>query len=381
LDFLFWFSAAVLIVSAAILVDTAIGWRRLATLADLTPILPSNAPRLSIIVPALNEAGTIEPALRSILVLDYPALEVVAIDDRSTDATGEILDRMKLEFPALQVLHVRELPAGWLGKNHALHLGASSAQGDYLLFTDADVHYERSTLARAIAFCEARGLDHLTVLPDMPMRTRFMQAVMLGSLIGLLALYRPWTARNSGRHGLGIGAFNLVRAAAFRAAGGHAALAMEVLDDIELGRLMGAKGPQDLVLGTGLVSVEMYRDALEMLGGIQKNVFTFLRYSAPMLVAATVATFALSVWPWVGIVMTEGATRWLNVAAATAAVAVHADVARRFRYPLSCLVFLPLNGALTILLFWQVAIATWARGGVVWRGTFYSLSELKRAKR
>lgn len=380
MDLLFWLSVAVFVLSISVLAYTAIGWRRLAKLSDVAPILP-NPPRLSVIVPARNESDKIEPALRSILVLDYPGFEVVAIDDRSTDATGEILDRLAREYGRLKVVHVRELPQGWLGKNHALHLGASRATGDYLLFTDADVHYESSSLRRAVAYCETRGLEHLTVLPDIPARTSFVAMGMLGGLVGLLMLYGPWRAARTGRHDLGIGAFNLVRADAYREAGGHAALAMEVLDDIELGRLMGERRRQGFLLGFGLVSVEIYRSAGEMFHGIQKNVFTFLEYSVLMLLAATAGTFAVSVWPWLGVVVTEGPARWLNAASAVASVLTHADIARRFRYSPRCLLYLPLNGIVSIALFWQVAIRTWVQGGVVWRGTHYPLAELRKRKR
>ena len=93
-------------------------------------------PALSIVVPALNEEAVIEPAMRSLLALDYPNLEVVAVDDRSTDRTGEILDRLAAENPRLHVRHVKDIPAGWLGKNHALHSGSEIVRGEWILFTD-----------------------------------------------------------------------------------------------------------------------------------------------------------------------------------------------------------------------------------------------------
>ena len=180
---------------------------------------------------------------------------------------------------------------------------------------------------------------------------------------------------------MGIGAFNLVRTGAYREAGGHATLAMEILDDIELGRLMAGGGRQDLLLGEGMVSVEIYRTAMELFRGIQKNVFTFLGYSAWVLVAATIGVFALSVWPWVGLFATGGPARWLNAASCALTLALHAHFARRFGYRLVGLVTVPLSGLVTIALFWQVAIRTWIQGGVIWRGTHYSLAELKRQRR
>lgn len=381
MDLLFWFSAIVFALTAAIVADSALGWRRLRRLADIEPALPTPAPSLAVVVPARNEAQTVEPALRSILALDYPALEVTAIDDRSTDDTGAVLDRLEAEFARLRVLHVRELPEGWLGKNHAMHAGASSTNAAYVLFADADVHFERSALRRAIAECEARRLDHLTVLPEIPMRSPFMQMGMVGGVLGLLALYRPWRARETGRHSMGVGAFNLVRTSAYRDAGGHETLAMEILDDMELGRLMGRTGRQDLLLGEGMVSVEIYRTPIELFRGIQKNLFTFLGYSAWLLIAATLGMFALTVWPWLGLLVTEGPTRWLNAGSGALSLALHAYFARRFGYSLVGLVTVPFSGLASIAIFWQVAIRTWIQGGVVWRGTHYPLAELRRRKR
>lgn len=382
MDYAFGFSLLVMLASFAVFGDVALGLRRLRRLRDVAPMLPANPPLVSIVVAARDEARAIEPAVRSMLAIDYPALEVIVVDDRSTDATGEILDGLRAGSPALKVVHIAELPAGWLGKTHALHRGSGIASGEYLLFTDADVVYESTALRRAVALCEFDRLDHLALIPDVPASSLLMELNMMAGLVGLLALYRPWRKRREGRRGLGIGAFNLVRTTPYRAAGGHGALAMEVVDDVQLGHLMGeAGGRQDLVMGHGLVSVEIYPNVLETLKGVQKNAFAFLEYSAIVLLAATAGTFALSVWPWVGLLVTEGATRWLNVAAVASHVALYIHLAPQFKCSRWCVVYLPQVGIGTILILWQVAIRTWIQGGVVWRGTFYSLAELKARKR
>lgn len=105
-----------------------------------------NPPKVSAIVPACNEAGPIEAAVRSL--------------DRSTDETGAIMDRLAQQFPQLRVIHVAHLPDGWLGKNHALWVGAQRATGDLLLFTDADVHFHPTALRRAVGFLQQRQLQH-----------------------------------------------------------------------------------------------------------------------------------------------------------------------------------------------------------------------------
>ena len=120
--------------------------RMLRRFADLDPTPPPRWPKLSIIIPACNEAETIEPALAKMRLLDYPELELVLIDDRSKDATGAIMDRVAAEDPRFRVIHVEKLPEGWLGKVHALKLGTESSTGEILLFTDADVLLAKDAL-------------------------------------------------------------------------------------------------------------------------------------------------------------------------------------------------------------------------------------------
>src|SRR5262249_47556006 len=123
-------------------------------------------PSVAIIVAARNEAAMVEQATRSLLALDYPDLSVIAVDDRSTDGTGPILDVLATGDSRLQVVHIHELPAGWLGKTHALQSAAETASARWLLFTDADVVFAPDTLLRAIALAERSRIDHLAVVPD-----------------------------------------------------------------------------------------------------------------------------------------------------------------------------------------------------------------------
>src|SRR5690606_31145145 len=146
----------------------------------------------------------------------YPDFEIVAVDDRSTDATGAILDRLAAEDPRLRVVHIAELPPGWLGKNHALWLGARESTGQWLLFTDADVVLEPTALGRAVEFARTRGLDHLTVAPQLVLPSLAVQA-FVGTFLTLFSLFaRPWRCRDPrSRAHLGIGAFNLLRREAY----------------------------------------------------------------------------------------------------------------------------------------------------------------------
>src|SRR5262249_44980479 len=140
-------------------------------------------PSLTIVVPARNEEAEIEPALRSLLQLNYPQFEVVAVDDRSTDQTGAIMDRIAAEPAAhgrLRIIHVQELPSGWLGKLHAMWLGSSESatlrntvqQGsEWLLFTDADCVFHPESLRRAVHYAMKTNTEHLVLFPTAHMKT------------------------------------------------------------------------------------------------------------------------------------------------------------------------------------------------------------------
>ena len=134
--------------------------------ADANNDPADNYPKVSVIIPARNEERNIEEALTSVLHLDYPHYELIVLNDRSEDATGSILERMSLQFPQLQVVHIQELPSGWLGKNYALFRGAQAASGELLLFTDADIVMAPLTLKRAVAYLQGQALDHLAIWPE-----------------------------------------------------------------------------------------------------------------------------------------------------------------------------------------------------------------------
>src|SRR3954452_1043165 len=176
---LFLLALATLLAHVATAVRVYRGARSIRALRDLPP-LAAPLPRVSIIIPARNEERNLEEALRSVLALDYDDLEIDVADDRSTDRTGEILDRMAAANPRLRVVHIRELPSGWLGKNHALELGGRKATGDYLLFTDADIVMEPTALRRAVGAMERDGIDHLAVSPEIERTSGVLFEMFIG---------------------------------------------------------------------------------------------------------------------------------------------------------------------------------------------------------
>ena len=231
---------------------------------------------MSVVVPARNEATTVEAAACALLALDYPALELVAVDDRSTDDTGRILDGLAASDARLRTLHIASLPAGWLGKNHAMAEGAARATGDWLLFTDADVHFAPDALKRALGFALRHRLGHLVAFPHL-VAPGFMERAFVSAFAVYASLgFRVWELPPAGTRGFaGVGAFNLVRRGDYERVGGHSRLALEVIDDVKLGLVPRRSGvPQGACDSGGLVKVRWQDGFFASLGGL-------LRTSAP----------------------------------------------------------------------------------------------------
>jgi hypothetical protein len=354
--------------------------RALARLEDLPA--PREVPRVSVIVPCRDEAPHVERAVRSLLAQDLPGLEVVAVDDRSRDATGAILDRLAAAEPRLAVVHVRELPAGWLGKNHACAAGARRARGEWLLFTDGDVVFGPGALRRAAGHAEALGLGHLTAAPRFVAPGLLERAFVAAFAAFAAGAFRVWELPRAGTRGFaGVGAFNLVRRDAYDAVGGHSRLRLEVVDDVKLGLLLRRSGvPQGLVNGGALVSVRWQHGFLPSVLGLVKNAFAGAEYQVPRALAVALWAGFLGAAPLaVALVAPGGAARALGGLALAVSAGVLGVTARRVAGGGGAegLLMPPCTVLLGAVLLGSAAAAAW-RGGVVWRGTFYPLAALRQ---
>ena len=275
---------------------------RLGSLRDVDIEQPPQTgwPRLSVVVPARNEATDIEEALRSLLAQDYPDLEVIAVDDRSEDGTGVILDRLATEHASLRVLHIAELPDGWLGKTHACHAGARLATGSFLLFTDADVRFAPDALRRAIAFATSKRLGHLVAWPQLIAPGFWERCFQATFAMFLNFKLRPWELHVPGSRGfVGMGAFNLVSRDSYAKVGGHEILAMEVVDDVKLGLVLRRSGIRQGSIAAGdLVRVPWARGLSGSLRGLLKNAFAGLEWRWAAAIAAPLVLVALTLGPW-----------------------------------------------------------------------------------
>ena len=360
--------------------------RRCPQLAEVDAKDPSSWPTLSVVVPARDEALTIDPAVASLLAQDFPNLQVVLVDDRSSDATGTVIDRLAAKDSRVAAVHVRELPDGWLGKVHALQRGVERASGDFILFTDADIHFAPGVLRRAIAWSEAERLDHLAVLAEVTSPSLWVAACVAASSRGLIGLARPWEATDPrSAKAIGTGAFNLVRRSAFERTPGFEWLRLEVADDIGLGLMMKRWGGRPgLLIGRGQVRHETYPTIADAVRGLEKNGFAqgarFSAWRGSALVGlAVVGAFApFAAFLPVGL-------PWLPLLGA-GTLAVFATAARiltrAFGAPLmSVLASLPLGDLLMAYVIARATLLGVRRGGLVWRGTTYPTTLLRPGQR
>ena len=337
-------------------------------------------PRISILFSALDEAEKLPVALKTFLAQDYPDYEVIAVDDRSEDATGKILDAAARENPRLKVVHITSLPAGWLGKPHGLQKAFEHSTGEWLVLTDADVRFEPDVLRAAMSLAEQKHWDHLTLLSHAEMFTVGEKIAMTFFGMAFMMGLRPWAASNPNSSAyVGVGAFQLIRRSAYEKMGTHRRLAMEVIDDVKVGKLVKAAGLRSGVAKAGrAVSVHWHSGLGNIIRGTTKNFYAttgFRLWVAAGQVAGTLLMFAL---PWVALPFVHGWARIFAGVAIALPMMAQAGSAMEFdesplyavTQPVGALIFCWMIMRSTIVTIWQ--------GGIRWRGTFYAIEELKR---
>lgn len=344
---------------------------------------PLDAPPIvSIISPACNEADTIEAAARSLIAQTYSPLEVVLVDDRSTDGTGALVDALAAEDERVRAIHIDHLPEGWLGKVHALEVGFRAARGDWLLFTDADVHMHPETVAIAVRWAEAQGIDHLAVLPQVIADTLAAQAAVATFGQFFVATTSAAYVEDSDAYA-GVGAFALVRRTRLEEAGGFEWIRLEIADDTGLALLIKrAGGRAAFAVARDHISVRWYGDLPAMMRGLEKNAFAVIcRFSVVRLVFLVAVLLTSAIAPTVGLFVGPW---WLRALAAVAWAGMVASAvgARRYaRLPMAALLAFPLGELLLALMMVRSAARTLCDGGVVWRGTLYPLAALRAGQR
>jgi len=358
----------------------AYGALHLPWIKDLARAEDADCPRISLLVAARDEEEKLPAALATLAAVDYPHLEIVAVDDRSQDSTGRILDEFAALYSQIRAVHVTALPAGWLGKPHALQKAYENSTGDWLLFTDADVRFAPDVLRRAITLVRKRNLDHLTLFGDVEM-VGFWEKVLI-TFFGLAFHIATDPYRVSDPHSrayVGVGAFQLIKRSVYEACGTHRRLALEVIDDMKLGKLVKQAGCRTCVgIAQEAVVVRWHAGLGNLIRGVTKNFFAGLGYRLPFVIVAIIGMLLMNVAPFVGVIFGHGWVRVLAGIAVAIALCFHAGVDLVMRVsPLYALTH-PLGAVLFSYMLLRSTVVTLWQGGVTWRGTFYPLEELKR---
>lgn len=375
----FWLAVISLFLTVVCTLETALGMRRMTVLDDVPLLQRENVPKVSVIIPACNEAATIEPALKSILAMDYADLEVIAVNDRSVDRTGAILEEMQKQYPGLQIYDISELPEGWLGKNHALQYGAERARGEYLLFTDADIIMEKSSLARAMHHMLENRLDHMSMFFKNIAPGGLLNALILDAGGGLMLFLKPWKAKdpNSKRY-MGVGAFNLVKSTVYKAIDGHKTIAMHPIDDVMLGKMIKQIGfSQDCLLGHNFIQAEWYVTVREFINGLMKNTFAFCNYNMANVLFGVLVVVIMNILPLLAVFLTSGITRGLFGTAVMVRILSFANGFSKTGINPWYSTWALVTSYIYIYIALKAAITTTINRGIIWRGTYYSLDELK----
>jgi len=366
------------------IVDAALG---MPSVADISKPewdrKPSGNPRVSIIVPARNEEESIEQALNTLLALDYDNYELIVVNDRSTDRTGEILARVQKDprFSAkMHVIQHNELPAGWLGKPHAMWTAANQASGEWLLFTDADVLFKPDSLRRAITYAEEEKTDHLVVFPRMIMKRpgEYMMIAFFQTMF--MFGHRPWkVADPSTDDHMGVGAFNLVRRRVYDAVGTYQALRMEVLDDMKLGKVVKKGGfAQRNVFGGDLISIRWAHGAIGVVNNLTKNFFAVLSFQWWRTLISAFGLAFLNFGPFLGVWMAHGWARLPYAVALGSMFLIYIGMSWRSAVPAYYFLLHPVSTALFIYTLLRSMVLTLRNDGIEWRGTKYPLDELRK---
>ena len=367
---------AALFLGMTIAVLLSLRWVRRLPALETLPAIPTKPARCSVVIAARDEEARIEQTLRHLLAQRGVEAEFIVVDDRSTDRTSEILLRLAKEDARVQVKRVDVVPDGWLGKCHACHIGASAAVGDWILLTDADCWLKPDVIARAVRVAEREGADHVAMMPGTVFESHAARAWYLLFLTGL-AGWMAGVNRDRPKAHIGIGAFNLVRATAYRQCGGYEALRLTVLDDVKLGLLLRRAGQRSRAfLGADDVECHWGKTVGSMVKVMEKNYFAALDYRLGLVVAGSVAVVLVSSVLAFGLI--SGTPAGLVAAFSPLAQILPAAIlARRVGWSWPCAALMPFMFPVFLYALLNSTLVTLRQGGIRWRDTFYPLAILR----
>jgi glycosyltransferase involved in cell wall biosynthesis len=341
---------------------------------------PAALPKLSVIVPARDEAKTIRKALSSLLAQDYPNLEIVLINDRSADETPNIMDELAATDARLKVIHLDSLPDGWLGKNHANQKGYERSTGDYILFTDADVIFESDTLTKTVAYALTHNAKHIVAYPTLLTEDIFEETFI--ALFGFLFTWKfsPSGAKNpkNKKAYIGVGAFNFIQRKLYQTIGEHTRLRHELADDVKLGYWVKQyEEATHVVRGTGQVSVRWREGLWDSLKAVERSAFPGINYSWTWVIIGVIGTLFGLIAPYWLLAVPNPMVQLLAGISLVMIFLGYFGVKRQIGKTLAITLLHPVMSVLFMYALVRSAVIITQRGGMEWRGTFYPLRVLK----
>jgi glycosyltransferase involved in cell wall biosynthesis len=374
-----WILSIMMITGIIIFLDT---WRGIQTVLPLSAVEPlANDEKVSVIIAARNEEKSVEMTILSLLNQTHSELELIVVNDRSTDATGLKINKLARLNQRIFPIHIETLPSGWLGKNHALYKGYQVASGSFLLFTDADIHFEKDTISKALTYMKAQTVDHVTIAPDLQAKGFWLQAFISYFLYGFSVFKRPWTANHdhSRKGGMGIGAFNLIKRDVYEQIGTHEGIKNRPDDDLKLGQVIKQNGyKQRFLSGVNQLWVEWYPSLKEAIKGLEKNTFAGFNYSLAVTVFAVTTIVISHFLPIFTLFSTDYAVQLLSAIFLIIFLALYGvTIVKMSSYSLWKLVVYPITTTIFLYSTIRAVALTYIKGGIEWRGTFYSLKELR----
>jgi glycosyltransferase involved in cell wall biosynthesis len=350
------------------------------------PAIPENSgPDITVVVPARDEEAAIEACLRSLLASCGVKLQIIVINDRSNDRTGQHMDAIAAEARSgnsphrVQVIHITELPAGWLGKPHALAAGANRATAPWILFTDGDVLFGPRALELALREVTELNADHIVLAPTIIFHSAGERAVLGAMQAMAMWMVRLWkVADPRARDSMGAGGFNMIRHDVYHHIGGFKALRLEILEDVFIAmRVKRAGFAQRFVVGPNLVRLRWIHGAFTVVHLVEKNGFAVTRFRVSLHLLACLSFLMHAVVPLAAI----ASRGWNTVAGLLAYVGIflayHAS-RRVTRVPAWYAIAFAPAVLLVAWAFLRSMLVALVRRGIMWRGTLYPLSDLRR---
>ena len=360
---------------------------------------PVGAPLISVCVPARNEERNIRACVESLLAQDYPNLEVIVLDDRSTDRTPDILRELLSEAdsllssrpgqtPALQIIPGSELPPDWAGKPHALHQAAAAARGEWLCFVDADTFLAPNTLSACYAKAIETRADMFTIMTFQILGSFWEKVVMPLVMTALSVGFSPRKVNDpSRRDAIANGQFILIKRPVYDAIGGHESVKDQIVEDKALSERVKWSGYRLIVAdGQRVARTRMYTSLSEMWEGWTKNIYLGLRDQTGLLwlgvfgaCVALVAALFLPVWPFLGVAWLLDGGGWMAALVSLQAllfwgyvIQVRARAAQAMHISPGYALSTPLGAAVFAAMMITSAFRVLSGKGVAWKGRMYS---------